>query len=179
MSFVGLRVPADTARVLSTIDVPGKREDPGFFHITIHYMGSELPIETITRAIPVIYGVAQKTAPFLLRTTKVTCFDDNGDGYPVHCEVESPALHALQADLKEAFKANDIPFSDKWPVYKPHMTLSYSPERVEDRAIPPVEWGASEVVFWGGDEGDQRISVNFPFTLSLAQRIARRFQRLP
>jgi 2'-5' RNA ligase len=179
MSFIGLRLPTDTARVLSTIDVPGKREAPGFFHVTLHYLGKDLPIETIAKAIPVIYGVAQETAPFVLRTSLVTCFDDHGDGFPVHCQVESPGLHALHAALKEGLKANGIPFSDKWPEYKPHMTLSYAPERIEDRAIPPVEWGASEVVFWGGDEGDQRISVNFPFTLSLAQRIARRFQRLP
>ena len=179
MAFVGLRVPHDIARVLSTLDVPGRREDPGFYHLTILYVGKDLPIEDIAKATIAVFEVSQETAPFLLRTSKVTSFDDHGDGFPVHCEIVSPGLQALHGRLKASFDRHGVEYSKKWPVYKPHMTLAYSPERVEDRAIPPVEWGASEVVFWGGDEGDQRISVNFPFTLSLAQRIARRFQRLP
>lgn len=176
MSFLCVRLPVDVARVLSTIDVPGTREDPGFFHLTLVYFGDNLPIEAIAKATIATFEVAQRTNPFLLRTSRITCFDNHGDGCPVICAIESPPLHALHNDLRSTFDRHEVEYSKKWPEYKPHVTLAYSPTPIEDRAIPSLEWGCTELLLCGGEEADQRISVNFPLALSLSQRVARRYQ---
>ncbi len=166
MAFIGFRVPADTAQLFKSIDVPGDREQ--FSHITILNFGDEMSLEDIGRGMEVAYGIVSKTKPFMVRTNKVTCFPGGDDGVPIICPVESEALHDLWAKLRDGFDDAGIPFSKKFPVYKPHVTLSYAPEPIKDRSISPIEWGAHELVLWGGDGGDRGIAVHMPFTMRAA-----------
>lgn len=175
MSFLCVRLPADVSRVLSTIEVPGTPEPPGFMHVTLEYFGPNIPIEEIAKVTVATFEVTQETRPFSMRTSKVTCFN-NPEECPVICAVDSPPLHELHDRLRASFDRHGVEYSKKWPDYKPHVTLSYAKEPIEDREIPSIEWGCHELLLCGGDEADQRISVNFPLTLSMSQRIARRFQ---
>lgn len=169
MAFVGLAVPASTSRLFGDIDVPGDKTPRDHHHITLIYIGDNVPIDTLAEAIKATYSVTAQTRPFTVRTTRVASFpvnEDDQQGHPVIAHIESDELHVLRANLADHFKDAGVEFSRKFPKYRPHVTLAYAPEAVEEFRIPTIEWGAHEVVLWGGDEGDQKLTVNFPFALS-------------
>ena len=184
MSFVGLRVPHETARLLGGLEVPGKKEPTSSFHITMFYLGDEVPIQALIKAIEVTFEITTETKPFTVRTSQVTSFPPGDDGRPIICRVESDALHDLRDKIREAYEAAKVEFSNTYPEYKPHVTLAYDTKGEEEFAeqrIPTVEWGAHELVLWGGDEGDDKLVVSFPFVLGdldkAAARIAHRYMR--
>lgn len=167
MAFIGFRVPEVTSRLYSAIDVPGERET--FHHITVLNLGKEMDSAAIGEAFEVANEVVRSWKPFTVRTARVSCFPAGDDGTPIICPVDSDELHELWEQLRDAFDAAEVPFSKKFPVYKPHVTLSYSPEPIEDRRItPPIEWGAHELVLWGGSAKDLGVTVHMPFSLRAA-----------
>jgi 2'-5' RNA ligase len=189
MAFLGVKVPHDIARLLSSLKVEGEKVPPGEAHITILYLGKELPIEAVTRAIEVAYEVTSNTKPFTVKTQLVTSFPVNKDsGIPIIARVESAPLLALRNALTAAFDAEGVNYDKKYPEYKPHVTLSYKKptgdseagiEIPADQNIPQLEWGVGEMVLWGGDAGDEKLSVTFPFDLALSKKAAyRAFVRL-
>jgi 2'-5' RNA ligase len=174
MSFLGIAVPAPTARILSEIDFGnfGEKEPPGKFHITMCYMGKALPIEKVASAIPVIFSVVSQTQPFTVATSRVTTFPPNpDDGTPIIALVNSTELHDFQKKMCVALKAGGIEVSQKY-TFTPHVTLGYSQDplvhadNAVDLTIPVIEWGAHELVLWGGDEGDNRIIITFPLSIA-------------
>lgn len=179
MAIIALEVPHATARLFGSIEVPGTRTPIGTAHITIVYVGADVAIDVLAEAVKATYEVTSKAAPFTVRATRVTHFPGNPDdqeGYPIIARVESDALHELRDNLVAALDDAGVDFDRKFPVYKPHVTLSYAAEPVEEFRIPVIEWGAHEVVMWGGGEGDERLKVTFPLTLpSVVQRVAARF----
>lgn len=175
MSFIGFRVPHETARLLSELDVPGQKDPTDHFHVTIIHLGDDVAIETLAEALVATFKVSSKTAPFTVSTSRVSCFPmkksatSPRDGkVPVICRIESDALHTLQQNLKASLKEAGVGFSDKFPEYKPHVTLAWANDNIEDKRIPTVEWGAHELVLWGGDEGDRKLIITFPFSLKVA-----------
>lgn len=178
MAMVGLRVPPETARLLSGIEVEGKKEDIANFHITLLFMGGDIPIEQLAKALGAAHSVTSTTRPFSVSTSHVTCFPKGDDGVPIICPVDSDQLHDLHTKLCKAFDEAGVEYNKKYPEYKPHVTLSYADEAMEDRRIPQVMWGAHEVVVWGGDSREASIMMTFPLTLdTIAARVAARFQR--
>jgi 2'-5' RNA ligase len=174
MAFLGLAVPAPTARILSEVDFGkfGDREPPGQFHITMCYLGKEVPIEKVAQMIAPILGVVAETKPFTVSTSRVTTFPANPeDGTPIIALIDSNELHAFRAKVCEALKGAGVSFSEKY-AYTPHVTLGYSQDPLVDAdkaidfTIPTVEWGAHEIVLWGGDTGDNRLIVTFPFSVA-------------
>lgn len=177
MAFIGLALPSPTARVLSEIEVGGKTEAPSHFHITLLYLGENVPIETLGKALVATYEVSSQTDPFTVRTSRVSSFPATPDGeVPIICLVDSAPLHDLHARLKKAYDKAGVDYSKKFPTYRPHVTLSYAEEAIKDRKIPTVEWGAHELVLWGGDEGDRRVVMSFPFSIKdQAAKVAWRY----
>lgn len=176
MAFIGIRVPPETSRLLSGIEVPGDREAPSSMHITMIFLGQDVPIEQIAKAMLATYSITSGTRPFTVQTNRVTFFPRGDDGVPIICRVDSDPLHELRKAIAAAFDEAGVDFNKKFPEYKPHVTLSYAEEEVEEQRIPTVEWGAHELVLWGGNEGDQRIVITFPFSLEpeLVERVAQR-----
>jgi 2'-5' RNA ligase len=175
MAFVGLRVPHETARLLGELEVAGDKEPVSNLHTTVLYLGKDVPVEQIASSVTAIYEVTSKTKPFTVETSIVTSFPPNpDDGVPIIARIESEPLHQLQAALKAALKKHGVAFSDKYPEYKPHVTLAYlqDGEAPADIQIPPVTWGVGEVVLWGGDTGDNRLIVTFPFSLNGSKQAA-------
>lgn len=166
MAFLGLSVPHETSRLFSEIEVNGDKTPIGSFHVTMIYVGKDVPIDVLAEAIKAAFVVTSETKPFTVRTSRVTCFPKNEDGVPIICRVESDALHELRGRLVASFLKNGVAFNNKYPIYKPHVTLSYAEEEVEEFTIPTLEWGAHELVLWGGDEGDRKLIVKFPFSLA-------------
>lgn len=184
MAFLGLRLPHETARLLNGIDVPGKRESLGHFHITMLHLGKEVPIEALQKALLATYEVTSRTRPFTVRTSMLSSFPKNEDGVPVICRVDSDPLHELRAKVCRSYDVHGVEYSKKFPEYKPHVTLAWAEDEVPERRIPTVEWGAHELVLWGGDSGDTRLVMTFPFSLDeaseevseeIATRVAKRF----
>jgi len=165
MSFIGLKCPHEVGRLLHAVEVPGSKVPIDSYHVTLLYLGKDVPIEMIGKAIVAATEVAAASKPFRCTLTHATCFPKNEDGVPVICPVTSPELHDLNTTLKAAFDAAGVEYSNKYPEYKPHLTLSYAEETIEDQDFGPLEWSAYEMVLWGGDAGDDRLATNFPFAM--------------
>lgn len=163
MSFVGIRIPHDVGRLFSSVQVPGEKVPTDELHITLLYIGKETPLEMIGRAVVAAAEVAESTKPFRLQVSKSTCFPKNDDGVPVICPVESPELHELNGQLKQSFDRHNVDYSKKFPDYRPHVTLAYHTDHVEEETFGPLDWSAYEMVLWAGDSGDDRVSATFPF----------------
>ncbi len=173
MAFLGLKVPPETARLFAEIDVPGEKSAPSAMHITMVYLGKEVPIETIAATIPVVMKVVSGTRPFSVQTSHVSTFPAGDDGVPIIARVQSNDLHRLRNALLNALDAASIPYNKKFPEFKPHVTLAFSKdplvEEIVNIDIPTIEWGAHELVLWGGDQGDKRIIVTFPFSIAMTK----------
>ena len=165
MSVLTIPVPHEVSRVLSRVEVPGVPEQLSEFHITLVYFGSNIPIDTISKAIVVAYEVASRTRPFSLSVDKVTNFPKGDDGYPIITQVASTELHNLWKDLNKGLDQAGIGYSKKYTTFKPHVTLSYAEDPIEPIAVGPFEWAAYEMVLWGGDSGDDKIFITLPFSM--------------
>lgn len=177
MAFVGLRVPTDTARLLASVDVAerfGSPEPRDNYHVTILNLGDDLPIDVLGKAVEPLVEIASRTKPFALQTSHVTTFPPHPEKgtVPIIALIDSEPLLSLHGRLCRAFDKAGIPYSKKFPEYKPHVTLGYSKDpavaEVVNVHIPPVSWGAGEVVLWGGDKGDNRLILTAPFTLGVS-----------
>lgn len=172
MAALMIKVPDETARVLRELPVPGKREEVGTAHITVMYLGKDIPIEMISSMLPVIYGVTSTTLPFSVETEEITTFPPGDDGVPVIAKIQSPALHGFRAALCAAFDEAGMPYDKKFPEYKPHTTLAYDEDEDThgfELDIPPISWGAHELVLWGSNRGEGRLVVKFPLSLPLGK----------
>lgn len=182
MAIITLKVPAETSRLFGEIDVPGEKAASGEHHVTILYIGEDVEIDVLAEAIKTTYSITSTTRPFTVRTTRVASFPEDPDhkeGHPVIAHVESDELHEFRAALVAAFEDADIYYNNKFPIFRPHVTLSMAPKAVEEFRIPTIEWGAHEIVLWGGDEGDRKLSVTFPLSLHPSERkVATMVQRV-
>lgn len=166
MAFVGLKVPAEVARILAQIEVPGEREDSSQYHITMLNLGDEVSLDTIAQAVEATFEVCRKRKPFSIEAKEVSTFPQGNNGTPLIVLVSSDELQSLREDLAQAFDAAKVSFSKKFKEFIPHVTLSYLKEgEFRDRPLESIVWTAYEVVLWGGDKGDERLSVTFPFSL--------------
>lgn len=177
MAMIGLRVPHETSRLFNDIEVSGQKTEVSSYHVTIMYLGKERSIDQLADAMKATFAVTSQTRPFSVRTSRVTSFPSNEDGVPVIARVESDPLHDLKAKLVESFRRRGVEFSNKYPDYKPHVTLAWAEEPVEEFRIPTIEWGAHEIVLWGGDTGDKKLIVTFPLSMNttMAEKVAARY----
>lgn len=183
MAFLGIAVPAQTARLIAEVDYGGigQAVPSSEYHITMIYLGKDVPIETISAAIPAIFSVTSRTKPFTVQTSRASTFPGNEDGVPIIARIQSNALHTLRSDIGQALDVAGIEYSKKYPEYKPHLTLAYSSEPLEqpvDVEFPVIEWGAHELSLWGGDKGDNRLIVTFPLSIGTKEALDRAFVKL-
>lgn len=178
MAFLGLRVPHEIARLFAQIDYGdyGEPESVDTYHVTVAYFGEDVPIERLAGIITAAYKVASGTHPFTIRTDHVTTFPPHPvkGTVPVICRMICPELVNLHDALLQQFDADGVEYSNNFPDYHPHMTLAYvgpDDDHIEEARqlnmkIPNIEWGVGELVLWGGDSGDDRLVVSFPFALA-------------
>ena len=179
MAFLGLKVPHEAARLLSEVNYGGvgEREPLDHAHVTVLHLGKKVPIDNICKAIIPMYEAVSQSAPFTASTSRVSVFTPHPDEgtVPVICPVDSPALHKLRSAVCASCDAAGVDYSKKFPDYNPHVTLAYSKEAstyenwAGDITFPAVEWGVHEIVLWGGDEGDKRIIITFPMSISMTK----------
>lgn len=179
MAFLGLRVPLETGRLLESVEVPGEKKASSEMHVTILYLGKNLPVETVAQAMIAAYNVTSKTPPFICGVKEVSSFPENpDDGIPIIAPIISPGLHAFRAALLDEFTRLKVPYSNKYPDYKPHISLSYITDNSMDSYNAPMQgpltWTASAAVIWGGNRNDEMLCVDLPFVLGPIERVARR-----
>lgn len=163
MAFLGLVVPERAAQTLATQEVEGERIDPSVMHVTMLYLGKEVPIDDIVAAIRVVHGVVSGLQPFECRVASIGSFPANpDDGVPVIGRLDPTGISDVRAALKEAFDAGQVPYSNKYPDFKPHVTLAYSDTEFPDRPIEPVVWTCSRLTMWCGDRDDDGMNVEIP-----------------
>ncbi len=179
MAFIGLKAPAGIARILESVrDVPGERHSASDMHVTVLFLGDGVLITDVAKAMCAAYQVTSHTRPFACGLSEISSFPGGNDGVPVICPILSPGLHELHSLLKAEFDKFGLGYSDKYPEYKPHVTMSYvgdgSLDSYQQDLPGPLAWTATELVIWGGDEADEMLSVNMPFVLSILERMASR-----
>ncbi len=162
MAFLGIRIPQETGRLLTGLDVPGEATAVSEMHITMLLFEDNWPVSEIAKSLEVVYDVVSKMKPFRVTFDKVTCFPKRGEKCAVIAPVKSDELHELRDKLAEKFEKEDIDFSKQFKDFKPHITLAYHDEEIDEFKIDDVDFTVQELVLWGGDHGDDRIFITFP-----------------
>lgn len=164
MAMIGLKVPEDICDELSRISVPGKKTKLDEYHITMFYFGDKLKIEETTKIVESLYEVIRKSDPIQIKGRTISSFKRGDDGIPIIVPIVSEDLIELREKIAKKFDTNGIQYNKKWPEYKPHITLSYSPKEFEDRKIDKnISWKAREIIFWAGEwHSDPGIVVELP-----------------
>jgi len=178
MAFLGIQLPHEIARQLARIKVPGTPESSSTFHITMFYMGDEVPMEEVSKAALAAFDVVSATKPVKCVCKGLDTFPGE-ETVPVICPVDSPDLMKLREAMKKAFDKAGVEYSKKFPDFHPHVTLSYcdAKERPKSKDFEtPVEWTSAEVVIWAGDSYDDRMIVTIPMNseAKLASRVVLR-----
>lgn len=168
MAWLGLVVPPETGRILESVEVPGQREKASDMHVTVLYMG-DVPVDVAAAGMVAAVSVAKLQAPFLCACDSVDSFPPNPEyGIPVIAPVIAPAIHDLHAKLVLAFDAAGLPYSKKFPEFKPHVTLARNLGQDAKPYSAPLpgqcSWVASELFVWGGENGSL-FSARIPFVL--------------
>lgn len=162
MAFLGIRIPHETGRLLTNIEVPGETVAPSEMHITLLHFEENWPITEIAKALEVTYDVVSHCKPFIAMTDRVICFPKHEDKAAIVAKIKSAELHEMRDKLAREFDKAKIDFSKTFKDFNPHITLSYNDKEIDDFDIDPVEFSVQELVLWGGDHGDDRIFITFP-----------------
>jgi 2'-5' RNA ligase len=152
--WIGIRVSKEICDQLQKIDVPGIKEQPDDFHITMIYFGEQTS-EDFVHTTAVLSKFVDLLEPIVIKTEKVVSFGEGDDGFPIVCEIESPQLLKIHKKLCDTLDKEGIEYSKKWPVFKPHVCLSYSKESLSDFKIVPLEWEANSIEMWLGHNGSK------------------------
>jgi 2'-5' RNA ligase len=164
MAFLGVRIPLEIGRMLNVIEVPGVKESPSEYHITILLFDDNWPITEVAKALEATYDVVNKEKPFNIEINKVTSFPKVKDKpLPIIARLTSEDLHKLSDKLRAKFDEEGIDYKKHFKDFNPHITLAYDHEleKFDDIKIEPVNFTVQEIVLWGGDYGDSRLFVNF------------------
>lgn len=167
MPMIGLKAPEEICERLSKISVPGKKTPADEMHITMFYFEQDLGIKDILKITQAMYEVTKKADALSIKGNTVSTFNKGDDGVPVIVPIVSDDLVDLRKKMAKKFDNEGIKYSKKWPEYKPHLTLSYSPKEMEDKKLEKsIGWKASEVIFWAGSwHSDPGVLVSMPLHL--------------
>jgi 2'-5' RNA ligase len=175
MALLSVKVPYEVARALGQISVPGTSEPRETYHITLLYLGKDVPIDDVSKALVVAYRVAEVTRPIQLTVDEVSSFPKGDDGYPIICPIKSPELHQLWGALCSAFDDSKIEYSKKYTTFRPHITLAYDvSEMKEPMPVGPIDWSAYEMTLWSGNSGDDAVTITIPFSFPSKEAMYRK-----
>lgn len=168
MALVGIKIPKEICAELSKLKVPGKKEDTNELHITLFYFSGVLKLDTLIDVIESIVDCTKDQKDFKLKCSKITSFPKGPDGVPIICPVKSDTLIDLRAQIAKKLDKNKLEYSKRFPDYKPHLTLSYAAEEMEDKKIEPIEWKVNEICIWTGEEYKEGMKLSIPLNQKIA-----------
>ena len=166
--MIGLKVPEEICERLAKISVPGKKISPEEMHITMFYFEDKLKIKAVVNIVQAMYEVTKKFDEIPIKGNVISTFKKGDDGVPIIIPILSEDLLNIRNKMAKKFDETDIKYSKKWPEFKPHLTLAYSPKEMEDKKLEKnISWKASEVVLWAGEwQSNPGILVSMPLHLS-------------
>jgi len=151
---VGLFIPLPS-NVAKQFPEDGREgEDSSPEHITLVYIG-EFHNELEDKLKNIVQIFASKTKPFSVKLVKPKKFVNDEGQTVLYSPVKSSKLNKLHYALKQVLRTNQIPLNNKYPEYKPHVTIEYvSPEeKPKYRDLcPKGEWTVDAVWIWGASE---------------------------
>lgn len=166
MSFLGIKINHDIARLLNEIDVPGKKVDTAELHITLLYLGQNTAIEELAKAMIATYEITKNFCPFWVKTSNLHSFENPENTVnPIIALIQSPKLLELNKQLKRSFNKHKVEYSKKFKIYNPHITLSFNEDPIKKTKIEAIDWSIQEIVLWGGDHGDEKVFLTFPLEI--------------
>lgn len=161
MAMIAIPVPHDVSEILRGLDIPGKRDISD--HITLFYLGDDVDIKTIIKCINSCLKVTEKQKTFIVELKGYSCFPEGNDGVPVICNIENRELQKLRNRLARKLDSAKIEYSKKFKEYRPHVTLSYNKDKVEDGTFPKIAWQVNKVAIYGGDGGKEKLYAELSF----------------
>jgi 2'-5' RNA ligase len=145
-------LPADIAKQFPK---DGKElEDTSPVHVTVCYIG-DFPIHLEHKLESVVRNVCTKIKPFKVKLGSPRKFINDKNQTIIHSPVKSKKLHNFHDILKYALLQNQIQVSNKFPEFKPHITIEYVPENDVSRykhLKPYGEWVIDSIWLWGLSE---------------------------
>jgi 2'-5' RNA ligase len=172
MAFIGISLTHDVGRLFSELQIPGNRTDISSLHITLFYLGKNLDIEHLSKAMAAAFEITQQTKPIKIESNEINYFPVNsGSPFPIISMIESPKLLKLRKTLKNLFDERGIFYDNTFKIYRPHITLSFNSEAINRTKIDTISWVSNELVLWGGNNGDNKVSITLPFSLKKNEAI--------
>ncbi len=169
MSFLGIKVPKETARLLSTIDVPGKKVDSNSLHITLLCFEEDMSINKISKAMQAAYEITSEQKPFTVKLNGLNHFPKGENGFPVICPISSKEILSFREKLAKKFDKEKISFRKNFD-FNPHITLSYSDDKPSKEKFDKIEFAINDIVLWGGDDGEDKLFITFPLNLDIKKK---------
>lgn len=169
--IITISPPANIAKLLAVPDGLSAES----MHITLFFISDEdsTQFKIIIDSIQSMISLAQKTEPFECTITgydrfnNVPAVDSQGnrteekDMDVIFAKVESTDLYAFRAKLKTILDENKVPYSQRHPEFKAHMSIKYVPSGtdLDKQADLPLYFTASEVELWQGK--DESFKIGF------------------
>jgi 2'-5' RNA ligase len=124
--------------------------DPARYHITLAFLGEwpAYPEAAATKAVASARGLT--AVPFNVRLERLDSFRGSRSPWFLAAAASLP-LRALAADLRDRLVAAGVAHDPK--PFAPHLTVRRAREPAPERAVPPIEWVASDFVLLHAEEG--------------------------
>jgi 2'-5' RNA ligase len=129
-------------------------EDTSPSHVTFFYLG-ELKKEEEKKYLEIIKRIANFLEPFDIELGDVNTFVNEEKQTIIHSPVEGKGLMAAHSLFKKIFSKLGLKYADKYPEYKPHVTIEYVNEGEKPRfgdVRPEGKWTVDHLWIWGTQE---------------------------
>lgn len=124
---------AEQSHITAFTEGSEKTED---LHVTLAYI-PQITLSQANKLKGIIRAFAQERGPVDAQISGASRFTGGeGPKDAIVLRLESPTLMNLRAALVKAIQDGGIDWEDRFPVYKPHITLRYVPKE----AIVPIDW---------------------------------------
>lgn len=153
MAYIYIPVPYTTALELLEYPVQGEKEDVATMHVTLVSFDQDMTDAEIARIQAVMQPLHRVSSILAMQVKRIGCFPSGSHGCPIIGHIEGVGIHKLQGSLRYLLDRSGIEYSKKFPVYRPHTTLSYAKDPISDRTVAPIEWTAGSMIF---DTGSRR-----------------------
>lgn len=144
-----ITLPSEIAEQYPSEGKEGEDSSPA--HLTLLYIG-DVPMHFEDKILEVVQQVCENFKKFKvkIKSPKKWINDENQTIY--HSPIASSKLTNLHNMLEKSFELNQIPFSRKYPEFKPHVTIEYVNEGEKPKfkdVKPEGEFVVESVWVWG------------------------------
>jgi 2'-5' RNA ligase len=144
-----ITLPSELAKQYPSNGKQGEDTSPP--HVTTFYIGDILP-QFEEPMLEVMKQVCENFKQFKIKIKKPKTFENDKGQIIYHSPIVSPKLVVLNATLQKAFQLRQLPYSRKWPEFKPHCTIAYCDNKEQlkeyEHIQPEGEFMAENIWVW-------------------------------